>query len=149
MSKVALRFAFRYGLTVILMANFSFAATPSSGTVSQSNPTVTWSGPSVAVATAGGCSGPDDSTCDNFKLTIIPPDPSFGAYVVVITLQPFSAGDWDLYVFGPSGNQVGSSGNANGIQEAVTLANPPGGTYTVAAAPFAPLPNPLGGSYTA
>jgi hypothetical protein len=109
------------------------AATPGSGTVSASNPAVTWTG-AFTLATAGGCTGPDDSTCDHFSLTINPPA---GQFQVKIVLAP--SGDWDLDVFGPNGGLAGSSGNGPGQPEIVTLTNPSAGTYDVAGAPFAPL----------
>src|SRR5713226_8626743 len=142
MSRTALRFAFRIGLTVILLANSSFGATPSSGTVSQSNPTVTWTGqiPIPPAAGSSSCGGPNNSGCDNFKLTIVPPDPTFGPYVIVIRTVSAPGDDWDLEVYDPNGKLIGSSGNgatASGEVESVTLTNPPAGTYTVSAAPFA------------
>ena len=151
MSRVALRLALRLGLTVILLANPSFAATPSSGSVSQSNPTVTWAGQiptDTSELGSSGCNGPNDPGCDNFKLTIIPPDPTFGPYVVVIQTTSVGSADWDLQVYDPSGKLAGSSGNGPGTAldpevETVALFNPPAGTYTVAAAPFAPA-----GGYT-
>src|SRR5207237_1819591 len=121
----------------------SNAATPDSGTVSASNTSVSWTGP-LAIATAGGCSGPSDPSCDNFHLTVQPPGYPFQ---VRILLQP--AGDWDLSVFAPDGGLAGSSGNGPNQLEIVTLTNPPAGTYTVAAAPFAPLIGADGNSYTA
>ena len=128
------------------------AASPSSGTVSQTNPMVTWAGPSTPTPTdSSTCNGPNDPSCDNFRLTIIPPAPTFGAYIVVIQTTSFAAGDWDLQVYDPNGKLVGSSGNGPGVTspevESVTLFNPTAGTYTVAAAPFSPVPNPTGGSY--
>src|SRR5713226_2036944 len=142
MSRTALRFAFRIGLTVILLANSSFGATPSSGTVSQSNPTVTWTGqiPIPPAAGSSSCSGPSNSGCDNFKLTIVPPDATFGPYVVVIRTVSAPGDDWGLEVYDPNGKLIGSSGNGastSGEVETVTLTNPPAGTYTVSAAPFA------------
>src|SRR6266542_3769735 len=112
----------------------SQAATPSSGTISGSSPSVSWSG-TYMVPTASGCSGANDSSCDRYALTIQPPS---YAFQVVIKLQPM--GDWDLYVFAPNGGLAGSSGNAPGQTETVVLSNPTAGTYTVAAAPFAPAP---------
>ena len=112
----------------------SQAATPSSGTISGSSPSVSWSG-TYMVPTASGCSGASDSSCDRYALTIQPPS---YAFQVVIKLQPM--GDWDLYVFAPNGGLAGSSGNAPGQTETVVLSNPTAGTYTVAAAPFAPAP---------
>ncbi|MFY9584160.1 MAG: hypothetical protein WAR21_06695, partial [Candidatus Acidiferrales bacterium] len=152
MSRTALRFAFRLGLTAFLLANPSFGATPSSGTVSQTNPTVTWTGPFVTPTGSSTCNGPNDPSCDNFKLTIVPPSPLFGPYKVVIQTVSALSGDWDLLVFSPSGRLVGSSGNGPGTAispevESVTLVNPPAGTYTVSAAPFAPMLGTDGTSY--
>ncbi len=109
----------------------SRAATPSSGSISEASPSVSWAGDNKT-PTAKSCTGPSDPACDTFKLTIAPP--SF-AYQVVITLAPI--GDYDLYVYGPDGGQIGSSGNAPGQTEIVVLTNPAAGTYTVGAAPFA------------
>ena len=136
-------------LASVFGAPVAYAATPSSGTLSQSNPTVTWAGPATPTPTGSAtCNGPNDSSCDNFKLTIIPPAPTFGPYIVVIQTVSFAAGDWDLQVYDPNGKLVGSSGNGPGVTspevESVTLFNPPAGTYTVAAAPFSPVPNPSG-----
>jgi hypothetical protein len=115
----------------------SEAATPDSGTISSSNPVVMWSGPFKAPLPGTSCAGPNNPACDNYKLTIQPPT---GSYEVDIELQPFAAGDWDLYVYSPSGDLAGSSGNAPSQLETVKLVNPPAGTYTVTASPFAPSP---------
>jgi hypothetical protein len=128
---------------ILLLPLTSQAASPSSGTVSDAQPAVSWTG-ALALATAGACSGPSDSTCDNYKLTVQAPSYAFS---VKIVLQPW--GDWDLSVFGPDGGLVGSSGNGPNQAEIVTLTNPASGTYTVAAAPFAPAVGPDGNSYTA
>jgi hypothetical protein len=140
--KLLALFAVAVGLLALPLAS-SQAATPGSGTVSDSNRSVTWTG-AIALATAGGCSGATDPSCDNFKLTIQPP--SYG-FQVKIVLQPW--GDWDLAVYGPDGGLAGSSGNGPNQAEIVTLTNPVAGTYTVAAAPFAPAIGPDGNSYTA
>jgi hypothetical protein len=131
-------------LVFALLAALVYAAAPSSGTVSQSNPTVTWTGqiPLPPAAGSSSCSGPNNAGCDNFKLTIIPPDPTFGPYVVVIKTVSQNSDDWDLEVYDPNGKLVGSSGNGAGTAlnpevETVTLTNLPAGTYTVSAAPFA------------
>jgi hypothetical protein len=121
----------------------SQAANPGNGTVSASNTSVTWTG-AFSIATASGCKSASDASCDNFKLTIQPPP---YAFQVQITLQP--VGDWDLSVWGPNGGLAGSSGNGPNQLEVVTLTNPAAGTYTVAAAPFAPAIGPDGNSYNA
>src|SRR5713101_8194584 len=108
--------------TLVALALFvlgaSQAATPGSGTVSTSNPLVTWTG-DFQPPTAGSCSGPNDPTCDNYRLTIQAPSSPF---TVKIELQPF--GDWDLYVFAPDGSLAGSSGNGPNVTEVVALGNP-------------------------
>src|SRR5689334_14173463 len=98
---------------LILPLASSNAASPGAGTVSDSNKSVAWTGP-VTVPTGGGCSGPNDSTCDNYKLTIQPPS---YAFQVKIVLQPW--GDWDLSVWGPNGGLAGSSGNGPNQAEIV------------------------------
>ncbi|CAN5364365.1 hypothetical protein BH24PSE2_BH24PSE2_04100 [soil metagenome] len=128
-----------------LPVSITHAATPSSGTVSISQD-VTWDGATGKAPTAdASCGGANNSACDNFALTIVPP-PS-GDYIVTVALQPLGADDWDVEVYAPDGTTVvGSSGNAPGALEVVTLANPAGATYTVAASPFAA---PLGYTATA
>jgi hypothetical protein len=131
------------GFALALPLAGSHAANPSNGTVSDASKSVAWTG-ALQIATASGCTSANDASCDNFKLTIQPPAYSFQ---VQITLQPVA--DWDLYVYGPNGGLAGSSGNGPNQLEIVTLTNPPAGTYTVAAAPFAPGIGPDGNSYTA
>jgi hypothetical protein len=121
----------------------SNAATPGSGTISDANPSLVWSGTVMAV-NVNGCKGPNDTNCDLYRLTV---QPSASSFMVRIKLKP--AGDWDLSVFGPDGGLIGSSGNGPGQMEFVTLVNPAAGTYTVAAAPFAPAVGTDGNSYTA
>jgi hypothetical protein len=123
------------GVLSLLLLGASQAATPSSGTVSAGNTTVSWNG-DYKIPTASGCTSASDASCDSYKLTIQPPS---YAFQVVIELQPF-VGDWDLDVFAPNGGLAGSSGNAPGQLETVILSNPGAGTYTVSAAPFAPAP---------
>src|SRR5215218_2660878 len=107
------------------------AASPASGTVSQANPVVSWTGGPITPK-AAGCTGPEDPGCDHFQLTIVPPP---GGFTVKITLTPLD--DWDLNVYDPSGSGEGSSGNPPGIAEIVVLANPVAGVHTVSGAPFA------------
>ena len=112
----------------------SDAATPGSGTLSDGNRSLVWTGTLMA-PNPNGCSPTDGSTCDLYKLTIQPPGYPF---MVRVKLKP--AGDWDLDVYGPNNGLAGSSGNGPGQMEFVTLVNPDAGTYTVAAAPFARHP---------
>ncbi|HXU47038.1 MAG TPA: hypothetical protein VN783_16030 [Thermoanaerobaculia bacterium] len=110
------------------------AATPAAGTVSETQPTVTWQGdlkPPLAVV---GCSSPSDANCDNFQLTVTPPSYPF---VVQITLHLAAANDWDLKVYDAAGQVVATSGNGPGQDEVAVLSSPAAGTYTVQALNFA------------
>src|SRR6478735_4462080 len=69
------------------------AATPATGTVSESTPTVAWTGPFLT-PTAGPCGADNVAGCDNYKLTIVAPSAAYGPYLVEVHLAP--QGDWDL-----------------------------------------------------
>jgi hypothetical protein len=121
-------------LLLLLAAPASRAATPPSGSVSEAQPTVSWQGTFTPPIAAVGCSGPNDSNCDNFRLTVVAP--SF-PYQVDVTLHVAATDDWDLRVYDAAGNLVGTSGNSAGADEHVTLVSPAAGTYTVQAVNFA------------
>src|SRR4051812_17154971 len=136
---VAVLSAALFALSVLVIPA-SYGANPAAGTVSAANPKVTWTGAVKPATGSADCEGPNNAGCDNYQLTIQPPPADFGPYLVEIKLQPALAGDWDMQVYGPAGQLVDGSGNSPGQMEIVTLVNPPAGTYTVSAAPFAPLP---------
>ncbi len=110
------------------------AATPSSGTVSESSPSASWTGDPKTPTASATCGGPNNPACDNFALSILPPSYPFE---VEITVTPTGGDDYDLEVYDPSGALVGSSGNAPASSELVVLAAPAAGTYTVAVANYA------------
>lgn len=119
--------------TLLCLPAIARAATPSSGTVSGTSAQASWTG-GPALPTAGGCGGPANAKCDNYKLSIAPPSYAFKVEIK-ISLKP--ADDYDLEVYGPDGALLATSGNAAGQAEAVTLTNPAGGIYTVSVAPYA------------
>ncbi len=135
-------------LALVFSPALTLAATPGSGTVSESSTLVTWTG-AFKQATAANCGSTTNTTCDYFQLNIVPPSAAFGPYVVDIRLQPTPGGDWDMEIYGPDGAFVGGSGAGAGGLERVVLTNPPAGTYTIAAAPFAPTVGLNGTSYSA
>lgn len=112
-----------------------FAADPPSGTISEANPQVAWTGEFLTPTGSADCGGPGNSACDNFSLNIIPPS---YLYKVEIRLQPM--GDWDMQVYGPDDQFINDSGELPNTEEHVDLFNPAAGTYTVSAAPYSPLP---------
>src|SRR5690349_17551891 len=111
----------------------AWAASPSIGSVSQTTTQTAWTGGPNLLGIGTACGGPANSKCDNYKLTIHPPA---GSFKVEITLTPPLLNDYDLEVYGPNNQLVGSSGNSVGVAEKVVLNNPAAGTYTVSTAPF-------------
>src|ERR1051325_8721295 len=107
----------------VVMIPVTRGANPASGTVSESNPRVTWNGQIKAPTGDSNCGGPNSAGCDNFVVNFQAPSSSFGPYLLEIKLQP--QGDWDMQVYGPSGTLVDGSGNSPGTLEIVTLINPP------------------------
>src|ERR687892_41547 len=118
---------------VSLLASPVWAASPAAGTVSSASPQTSWTGGAKLLSVATTCGTPNNTRCDNYKLSIAPPS---GSFKVEIVLTPQVTDDYDLEVFDPSGQLVGNSGNGPGAVEKVVLNNPAGGIYTVSAAPF-------------
>lgn len=123
-------------LALLFVVPVARAATPASGSVSEAQPSVTWSGGPLPPTGSATCNGPNDPACDNFKLTINAPEEA-SVWTVTVTVTPLALDDWDLEVYDPAGNLVGDSGNNPGQVEVVVLISPATGLYTVAAAPFA------------
>lgn len=111
------------------------AAEPSGGTISSDNPTIVWSGktfltsnPTVGLVLSQCLSA--DPACDSFDLTVANPLPK-DDYTVEVAITAASTGDdYDLYVYGPNGEEIGHSATPSG-NEQVTLFNPPPATYRV------------------
>jgi hypothetical protein len=109
------------GLASVLLATASAqAASPPSGTLSKSKRTVSWTGGpfnvSYPITSVSPCLGPTDPMCDHFllkvnmgqgariKVSII--GSNSGLEVLQVVAGP---NDYDLYVYDPDGNVVGSS----------------------------------------
>src|SRR2546428_10400875 len=122
------------------------AAIPSSGTISQTNLSLTWQGPSYTLANADPSMCPPsidmmNLLCDHFFLTINLPTDFWTSHTgtVTITITWISGGnDFDLYIYRPSERQlVGSStprGGAN--QEQGKLVKPPPPVYETRVTPL-------------
>ncbi|MBW3566297.1 MAG: hypothetical protein KY459_16445, partial [Acidobacteria bacterium] len=91
-------FLFLLILVTLVLTPGLEAATPASGSVSDTSPIVTWNGGPLPSTLSANCGGPDGTSCDNFKLEIIPPDYSFQVDIILV---PQLADDWDLQVYGP------------------------------------------------
>ncbi|MFJ8196924.1 hypothetical protein [Streptomyces sp. NPDC096152] len=118
------------------------AATPSSGSVSDTAPTTTWSaGPFTVPNTTGtagtvNCSTPQ--ACDDYALDVsVPAGYDAGHSLRLNVKWPNSAADFDLYVLDAGGREVAASASSSDpetvLLPAVTA------SYTVRVVPFAPL----------
>ncbi len=110
------------GLVSVLLATASAqAASPPSGTLSKSKRTVTWTGGpftvSYPITSVAPClNGASDTMCDHFLLKV---NMGQGAKIKVSIIGSNSGleilqvvagpNDYDLYVYDPDGNEVGSS----------------------------------------
>ncbi|MGH9891212.1 MAG: pre-peptidase C-terminal domain-containing protein [bacterium] len=121
----------------VLLAPSAQAASPESGTVSRDSPTVTWNGGPFLASNPLSCRTLP-ATCDEFKLTIVPPEEGADEEGFVVTVRITAsdlADDLDLFVRDPEGGTIASSGTAGGV-EGIVLHNPAPGTYTVVVQPF-------------
>lgn len=125
------------------------AATPTSGSISPTAPTATWTaGPFAApnvTGTAGTvvCGAP--TLCDDYTLKVATPAGYGSGHRLTISVSwPNSAADFDVYVLDSAGNTVGTSAS-NADPEQVVLP-PNSGTYTVRVVPFTPLGQSITGT---
>src|SRR2546427_1846158 len=130
------------------------AASPSSGAVSQSSPSLTWNGPLYVMSTpvpeaCPAAADPANVRCDHFFLTIDVPatfwTQNTGGVAIHINWLS-SDNDFDLYVYNSGGTQVASSAAGGTTSEAVFLDFPAPGVYEVRVVPFLVLGSDYQGS---
>src|SRR5207245_4526949 len=123
------------------------AATPSSGTLSETSQSVTWTGATYAAmanadpSTCPPSIDPLNALCDHFFLTINLAINFWTTHTGTVTITinwPSGSNDFDLYIYRQSdGQQVGSSTLGGGeTQEQVVLTSPTPGTYEARITPF-------------
>src|SRR2546429_2337885 len=122
------------------------AATPSGGTITDTQPSTSWQGhfyPLAFTADPAQCPGTIDTAdlvCDHFYLNINLPSTFWQTHTgsVAIPIQWASSdNDFDLYIYRQSdGQQVGSSASGGTTSEQVALQNPMPGIYEVRTVPF-------------
>src|SRR4051795_13582030 len=118
------------------------AADPSSGTVSDSSTSVTWSSGPFATANPTNAAGDPicnaATECDDYALHVSTP-PGYGdGHQLAISVQwANTAADFDLYVLDASGTIVG--GSASSADPELVLLPPDSGDYTVRVVPYLPL----------
>ena len=126
-------------ITLLMSGRLVFAATPSAGTLSSANQTVTWSGGPYTGVT------PDNSplntslctslTCDKFNLSVQIPSNFYASFpndeVQIGINWPSSLNEFDLFVYDSSGNLVASSAQSFANFENIDAGQLPAGNYTV------------------
>lgn len=131
-------------LASLLLTVDATGSTPTEGSLDHANPSVTWSG-TVAVQTAGfsgvGCQQAiPDPTCDRFALTIADlagadadgnPRPDDVRIAISTAAPAGTIAEFDLYVYGPDGTEVGRDTDL-GSNDTVVLRAPTAGRYSVA-----------------
>jgi hypothetical protein len=132
-----------------------FAATPSSGTLTDSNPTVTYTaGPFAVPNVTDNVSGTPicDATipaeqCDTFRLTVNVAAADASTRQIKVTISfPIAAGEFDVFVFDANGNLLGS--DTAGGEPSVATIPAVSGTYTVVVDPWNPLGQSFNGAIT-
>ena len=128
------------------------ASTPSSGTLSDAHPALTYTaGPFLVPNVTDNVNGTPtcDPTipaeqCDTFQLTanLVPTD-ARARHIKVTISFPIAAGEFDLFVFDSKGNLLGS--DTAGGEPSVAVIPAVSGTYSIVVDPW----NPLGQSFTA
>src|ERR1044072_3813636 len=87
---------------IVITIPVTRGANPVSGSVSESQPQVTWTGQVKVPTGDNNCGTASNAACDNFRIDFQAPSSSFGPYLLEIKLV--QQGDWDIQVYGPSGN---------------------------------------------
>jgi len=123
------------------------AATPSSGTISDTSQSVTWTGATYAAAANADPStcppnlDPLNLQCDHFFLNINLASDFWTTHTGTVTITinwPSGSNDFDLYIYRQSDGQVVGSSTAGGgeTQEQVVLVSPMPGNYEARTTPF-------------
>jgi hypothetical protein len=135
------------GSVSTLPSGIAGAATPGSGSVSDTSPSANWSAGPFAVPNVTGATGTPSCAgaqfCDEYALKVTVPSGYDTGHSLRISVQwPDAAADFDLYVLGVNGQEIAASASSNDpetvLLPAVTA------SYTVRVVPYAPL----GGSFT-
>ena len=140
--------ALAVGTAVTLPA---FAATPESGSVSDTNTTATWTAGPFLVPNDTGFAGDVQCTaatpCDDYQLSVSVPAGYDADHSLRVEVSwPQAAADFDIYVLDSAGAVISSAASSSDPE---TLLLPAvSGDYTVRVVPFAPLGQNITGTAT-
>ncbi|MGW3357211.1 hypothetical protein ACWDFL_17580 [Streptomyces bungoensis] len=118
------------------------AATPPSGSVSDTAPTTTWSAGPFAVPNVSGTTGTVScgtaQPCDDYALKVsVPAGYDAGHSLRIDVRWPDPAADFDLYVLDANGREVAASASSSDPETVLLPAV--SASYTVRVVPYAPL----------
>ncbi|MER6735616.1 sialidase family protein [Streptomyces puniciscabiei] len=139
------------GLTVLSLGCLSVlpadAATPSSGTVTDSASSVTWGGGPFVVPNASGAAGAVScdalQPCDDYALRVAVPDGYDAGHSLRVEIKwGTPAADFDLYALDADGRQIAAAASTSDPE--VLLLPAVSASYTLRVVPY----DPLGESYT-
>ena len=128
------------------------ASTPAGGTVSDTSPTVTWTGgPFTTANTTADVDGTPTCSaatpCDDYALTVSTPAGYGSGHQLKVTVDwTNAAADFDVYLLDRAGNVVAQA--ASSAKPETILTAPDAGSYTVRVVPFAPLGDSITGTAT-
>lgn len=95
------------------------AAAPDQGTLANKNDEVTWSGGPMYAVNPAQCVGPQDPTCDHFRLYVDNEKKLKRVLVAIAPDEGFEADDYDLFVYDVQGNLLSSSTDPDGYESVV------------------------------
>lgn len=126
---------------VVAATTSASAATPASGTVSPTSPTLSYTAGPFLVPNVTGTAGAVDcslpSSCDDFGLKVATPAGYGSSNSLRITVSwPTSAADFDIYLLDASGREIASAASSSDPE--VIQVPPNAGDYTVRVVPYAP-----------
>lgn len=151
-------FAQRRGVLALASATLLFAAvaasaqaaTPSSGSISDTSAPVQWTAGPFAVANVSGTAGDvvcGPQLCDDFPLHVSTPAGYADAHQLTVKVGwAQAAADFDIYLLNSAGAVVASAASSSDPE--VMVVPPTTGDYTVRVVPFAPLGQSITGSAT-
>lgn len=118
------------------------AATPRSGTVSDTAPTIAWSAGPFAVPNVSGTTGTvscgSPQLCDDYALRVsVPAGYDTGHSLRIEVKWPNTAADFDLYVLDADGHAVAAAASTSDPERLLLPAV--AASYTVRVVPYAPL----------
>lgn len=137
-------------LLVASMAASAQAATPASGSLSETSAPVQWTAGPFAAANASGAAGDvvcAPQLCDDFPLHVSTPAGYSDTHQLTIKVDwPLAAADFDVYLLNATGAVVASAASSSDPE--VVVVPPTTGDYTVRVVPFAPLGQSITGTAT-